>query len=135
MERRNKKRFEAFMLQKDKGYIPVYMFSEEDDDTILGLMLDISASGCRLLVSKSNEELPQKIRLKMLSSDRTVEEEIEIETNMQWCYNGYSIEHKAVGLKFLNEEAHEKEIERLVNRFIQHQEEEAFVRCELTPLR
>jgi len=134
MERRDNQRFISFMLhEEDGGFVPVYMFSSTDESSIPGLILDISSGGCRLLISKSCEKLPDRIRLKMLAPDQTVEAEAVVEARECWNDSTYSIEHRAVGLEFLVQPGRDAAVKHLIDRFIEHQKNRQHVRCLLNP--
>ncbi len=117
-ERRQHRRVEHFMFKnKDKGFIPVWMFSDQED-ILPSLMVDISAGGCSLLVSKQIPELAGELNLKIYSSDKGLQDELTLSAKQRWSDDTYSVDHKQVGLKFsnLSEETQDR-INRLVQLF------------------
>lgn len=133
MERRNRRRVETFMLKSQKGFVPVFMFGQHSGNTLPGLMLDISEGGCKMLLPKDSADMKATIRLKIQAMDQIFEKEMEILTRQCWSDDDYSIEHKAVGMQFIDYERQKDRIDKLID-FFQHQKvSEQFVRCELTP--
>ena len=117
-ERRQHRRIEHFMFKnKGKGFIPVWMYSDQED-IIPSLMVNISAGGCSLLVSKQIPELTAELNLKVYSSDKGLQEELTLHAKQRWSDDTYSIDHKHVGLEFTNPSgAARQKINRLIQSF------------------
>ena len=117
-ERRRHRRTEHFMFKnKGKGFIPVWMHSDQED-TLLSLMVDISARGCSLLVSKQIPELQGELNLNVYSTDKGLQERLTLRAEQRWCDDTYSIEHKRIGLEFTHlTVGTQAQIDRLVQAF------------------
>lgn len=53
MEKRKSERVQFFQLTRDDEVMPVWVFQRASPDSILGLLLDISAEGAQILTDKS----------------------------------------------------------------------------------
>ena len=117
-ERRQHRRVEHFMFKnKDKGFIPVWMYSDREN-TLQCLMVNISAGGCSLLVSKQVPQLQGDLHLKIYSSDKGLQEQLTLRAEQRWSDDTYSVDHKHVGLEFTDlSDGTRVKIERLVSAF------------------
>lgn len=131
-KRRNSKRVETFMIQSEKGFTPVYMFNWSKSPVIPSIMMNISQGGCMLLVPKTDPLDSPSLYLKILSSDQIVREDVNIIASLRWSNPGYSIEHKTIGLEFIEPHDQRVNIERLIQCFNRQKKEDLFVRCELS---
>ncbi len=132
MERRNRRRVETFMMKtRESGFTPIYIFSQSDSESIPGLILDVSEGGCKLLLPKNRQSISSKIQLKIQESEQLTEQLIEIDVEQSWCDPDYSIEHEAVGLRFADPHHQTELINQLIGIFVDRNENEQFVICEL----
>ena len=135
MERRIQRRIETFMMKtQERGFTPVYLFSQADSESIPGLILDISEGGCKLLLPKKRQSISSRIRLKIQDSENLVDTCLDIEARQAWSDPDYSIEHEAIGLKFTSPNQQPDLINQLLSIFVDHNQNEQFFRCEVVPL-
>lgn len=84
---------------KGNGFIPVWMYSDQEY-TLQCLMVNISAGGCSMLVSKQIPQLEGELHLKVYSSDKGLQEQLTLRAEQRWSDDTYSVDNKHVGLEF-----------------------------------
>lgn len=70
MEQRQVERVQFFQLAHDDDLMPVWVFHRAQPDSILGLLLDISANGVQVLIDKSHPLAAWTYRL-IIHADET----------------------------------------------------------------
>lgn len=132
-ERRQHKRVENFQFKvKDHDFVPVWMFSTNTEkNTVLGLIIDLSAGGASLLVSKNMPVFLSKFHITILSPESSEVEELEVAAVQTWEDEDYSVDHKTVGIQFLEMDT---ELQTKLEHAIQWLtlQSKGFLRCEIS---
>jgi c-di-GMP-binding flagellar brake protein YcgR len=130
-ERRRQRRVEHFMFrQEGRGFVPVYVFSAEEEGCIDSLMVDLSVGGCAVLMKKDAGELPEELQIRILTPESDVLEQLELHAAPRWTDDAYSATHKQVGLQFTLLAAETiQRLEKLLGLF--EKTTEGYFRCQL----
>lgn len=132
------KRVEVFMVQtKGKGNLPVYMFADNGENSLLTLLTQITSAGAELLMPKDSD-LPDKVFT--LSIQPSVHHEpapfqnsrFQVEADVESVDENYSIDHKRIELSFSSLSPDSKEYVDRVMEWL-NADEERYLRCEIIP--
>ena len=124
---RREARRECFSFRsRQNGLIPIWIFTNESDGRFPALLINISDSGCCMLINK-NDELPEKINMNFIADGKEITT-LNAELQINWKKSDYSIEHESVGieLSFPSDNDHDK-WKNLINVIDKNQYE--FIRC------
>jgi hypothetical protein len=84
MEKRKSERVQFFQLPRDDGLIPVWVFHRAHPDSILGLLLDISAEGVQIFTDKSSPMLGDAYQLIVHAGENQSSEVISVCVRRLW---------------------------------------------------
>ncbi len=91
-------RTECFSYRSEKdGQIPVWVFTDHIKGVLPALMINISESGCCLLVNKK-DRLPSVATMEFYSEGKELTR-IRANIHVVWEKEDYSIKHHAVGIE------------------------------------
>ena len=131
IERRCCERVEVFLLdQHDGGHLPVWLFGTHEQ-AVLSLMVDISETGGRFLISKESP-LP---RLGLAVVITAIGEEkidpLEIRAEKLWSRTDMSLTHNVMGCRYHNLPDHIKaRLSELIQK-LKEMPDQQYVSCEL----
>ena len=98
-EKRSAKRVQCFAIKREIGFEPVWHFSSENSNAIGTLLLDISPEGSSILVDK---EVDTTGSLELEISTNLKGQKLFLRSEQMWCDIDYSVEHKRLGLRFID---------------------------------
>lgn len=84
MEKRQFDRLNFFQLSRDGDLIPVWVFHRARPDTVLGVLVDISAEGVQILTDKSSQLDANNYLLIVHVDDAPDRNSIDVRVNRLW---------------------------------------------------
>lgn len=131
-ERRGRSRVQCYLLKLEEGgFLPVWSFLANIENSLPGVVINISHEGVSLLVSKEIVVPSGSCLFTLYMSDGTELTQFSAKPEIRWVDESYSIDNQLLGLKLINTNSDVDDYSRLIEEAAGDDWE--YIYCQITP--